>query len=81
MPIKSSGMGNFYPLKTRVFSAVRPLVQNIAEMTNFRFLEPPEFIVHIYYDLIFLILISKSNQLFRGFIIKKGEFTETSMYS
>ena len=74
-------MGNFYPLKTRVFSAVRPLVQNIAEMTNFQFLEPPEFTVHIYCDLIFLILISKSNQLFRGFIIKKGEFTEANMYS
>ena len=80
MPIKPSGVGNFHPLKTRVFSVFRPMVQNIAEMTNFRILESSEFNVHIYYDLVFLILISKPNRLFKNVAIKKAKYTQLNRY-
>jgi hypothetical protein len=65
MPIKPRVSCDFQPFKTRVFSAARPVAQNIAEMTKSRILAQQEFVIHIYYDLAFLILISKLRQKYR----------------
>ena len=74
MPIKPSVLRDFTPFKTRVFSAVRRMVQNIAEMTKIRFFRRREFSFHIYYDLIFLILVFKFADNFKYVVVLKSKF-------
>ena len=52
------------------------MVQNIAEMTKLRFFRRCEFDFHIYYDLIFLILVFKFAGNFKYVVVLKSKFKD-----
>jgi hypothetical protein len=47
MPNREGVLGDFYPLKTRVFQFVPPVVQNMPKMTKFGLETPSKFDVQI----------------------------------
>ena len=59
MPDGAGVLSVFYPLKTRVFRTILPIVQNLRKMANFHLATPLEFSVNILFSFVFRIYVSK----------------------